>query len=91
MQFNSALIHWGSLTGNTTIRDLGIYLYATEQSAVEEYWFDIYERNLSPSHPYSLVSLEFGGTPMIMVHFGLMILQLLMALNYIQFMEVLCI
>jgi len=26
MQFNSALIHWGAITGNTAIRDLGVYL-----------------------------------------------------------------
>lgn len=46
MQFHSALIHWGELTGNKAIRDLGIYMYVTEQSAVEEYWFDIHDRNL---------------------------------------------
>lgn len=62
MQFNSALIHWGSLTENNIIRDLGIYLYVTEQTAVEEYWFDMYERNLSPSHPYSLVSRVWGNS-----------------------------
>ena len=45
MQFNSSLIHWGSVTNNTEIRDLGIYLYTTEQTAIEEYWFDMYERN----------------------------------------------
>ncbi|WP_371068076.1 glycosyl hydrolase, partial [Salmonella enterica] len=38
MNFNAALIHWGQLTGNDAIRDLGIYLYTTEQTAVEEYW-----------------------------------------------------
>jgi endoglucanase Acf2 len=26
MQFNSALIHWGTITGNNEIRDLGIYV-----------------------------------------------------------------
>ena len=30
MQFNSSLIHWGEVTGNKAIRDLGIYLYTTE-------------------------------------------------------------
>lgn len=46
MQFHSSLIHWGEVTGNKAVRDLGIYMYATEQSAVEEYWFDIHDRNL---------------------------------------------
>ena len=38
MQFNSSLIHWGEITNNKSIRDLGIYLYTTEQSAIDEYW-----------------------------------------------------
>jgi len=56
MQFNSSLIHWGTITGNNEIRDLGIYLYTTEQTAIEEYWFDMYERNFKENQPYSLVS-----------------------------------
>lgn len=62
MQFNSSLIHWGSVTGNDSIRDLGIYLYATEQAAVEEYWFDIEERNFQANQAYSLVSRVWGNS-----------------------------
>jgi endoglucanase Acf2 len=62
MQFNSALIHWGSVTGNDSIRDLGIYLYTTEQSAVEEYWFDRHQRNFGPNQPYQLVSRVWGNS-----------------------------
>ena len=62
MQFNSSLIHWGSITGNDTIRDLGIYLYTTEQSAIEEYWLDVHERNFKANHPYSLVSRVWGNS-----------------------------
>lgn len=62
MQFNSSLIHWGTITGNTEIRDLGIYLYTTEQTAIEEYWLDIYNRNFLSSHPYSLVSRVWGNS-----------------------------
>ncbi len=61
MQFNSALIHWGTITGNEEIRDLGIYLYTTEQSAVEEYWFDMDER-IFPNNQYSLVSRVWGNS-----------------------------
>jgi len=62
MQFNSALIHWGTITGNDEIRDLGIYLYTTEQTAVEEYWFDMDERNFKATQPYSLVSRVWGNS-----------------------------
>ena len=62
MQFNSSLIHWGTVTNNDEIRDLGIYLYTTEQTAIDEYWFDMYERNFAPDYPYSLVSRVWGNS-----------------------------
>ncbi|WP_051238679.1 glycosyl hydrolase [Gaetbulibacter saemankumensis] len=62
MQFNSSLIHWGTITNNDAIRDLGIYLYTTEQTAIEEYWFDMYERNFQPSQQYGLVSRVWGNS-----------------------------
>jgi endo-1,3(4)-beta-glucanase len=61
MQFNSSLIHWGTITGNKAIRDLGIYLYTTEQTAIEEYWFDIHQRTLKPEYNYSIVSRIWGN------------------------------
>ncbi|MEZ4850579.1 MAG: glycosyl hydrolase [Bacteroidia bacterium] len=62
MQFNSSLIHWGSITGNDSIRDLGIYLYTTEQSAIEEYWFDMNNRVFGPNQQYGLVSRVWGNS-----------------------------
>lgn len=62
MQFNSSLIHWGEVTGNKAIRDLGIYLYTTEQTAIEEYWFDTKERNFPATQQYSLVSRVWGNS-----------------------------
>lgn len=62
MQFNSSLIHWGLITGNDQIRDLGIYLYTTEQTAIEEYWFDMYQRNFKAGQQYGLVSRVWGNS-----------------------------
>jgi endo-1,3(4)-beta-glucanase len=62
MQFNSSLIHWGAITGNDEIRDLGVYLYTTEQSAVEEYWFDMHERNFKDNQQYGMVSRVWGNS-----------------------------
>ena len=62
MQFNFSLIHWGSITGNDEIRDLGIYLYTTEQTAVEEYWLDIHNRNFAANQQYGLVSRVWGNS-----------------------------
>jgi endoglucanase Acf2 len=61
MQFASSLIHWGTITENTTIRDLGIYIYTTEQTAIEEYWFDIHKTNFQSNQQYSLVSRVWGN------------------------------
>ena len=69
MQFNSSLIHWGSVTGNDEIRDLGIYLYTTEKTAVDEYWFDVNNRVFSDSYSYSLAS-RVWEIHMIAVLFG---------------------
>jgi len=62
MQFNSSLIHWGTVTGNKSIRDLGIYLYTTEQTAIEEYWLDTHKRNFPPAQKYALVSRVWGNS-----------------------------
>ncbi len=56
MVFASSLVHWGELTGDKTIRDLGIYLYTTEQTGIEEYYLDTHHRNFPASQQYSLVS-----------------------------------
>ena len=67
MQFASSLIHWGTISENDEIRDLGIYIYTTEQTAVEEYWFDINNENFAAStapfsQEYSLVSRVWGNS-----------------------------
>ncbi len=61
MQFSSSLIHWGAITGNDEIRDLGIYLYTTEHTALQEYWFDENERTFKPEYDFSLVSRIWGN------------------------------
>jgi endoglucanase Acf2 len=61
MQFASSLIHWGSITENDSIRDLGIYIYTTEQTATEEYWFDIHQRSFKPGYDYQLASRIWGN------------------------------
>jgi len=61
MQFAASLIHWGSVTNEDSIRDLGIYIYTTEQTAAEEYWFDVYERTFKPGYNYSVASRIWGN------------------------------
>lgn len=62
MQFACSLIHWGELSGAQDIRDLGVYLYVTELSAIEEYWFDIHDRNLAPDFTSATASRVFSNS-----------------------------
>lgn len=62
MVFNAALIQWGQVTNDNAIRDLGIYLYTTEQTAIEEYYMDTHQRNFPVSQKYSLVSRVWGNS-----------------------------
>jgi len=62
MNFNASLIQWGQVTNNKAIRDLGIYLYTTEQTGVEEYYMDIHHRNFPASQKYSLYSRVWSNS-----------------------------
>jgi endoglucanase Acf2 len=62
MLFATSLIHWGEVIGDKSIRDLGIYIYTTEQTGIEEYFMDTSERNFPPSQKYSLVSRVWSNS-----------------------------
>jgi endoglucanase Acf2 len=49
----SSIYLWGLVTGQKSWRDLGLYLYWTEKSAVDEYWLDVSNENLHPDYPYT--------------------------------------
>lgn len=55
------MIQWGEFTNNKELRDLGIYLYATEMQAIHEYWFDVHDENHPPGFTPSVVTMVWGG------------------------------
>ena len=57
----AALIQWAEVTGDTALRDLGIYLHASETQAIEHYWFDRHRIVFAPEYPHVEVSMLFGG------------------------------
>ncbi|WP_340009818.1 glycosyl hydrolase [Paenibacillus sp. FSL K6-0276] len=57
----TGLILWGEATDNTTIRDLGIYLYTTEMNAINDYWFDVQDNTHPVSYTPSVVTMIWGG------------------------------
>jgi endoglucanase Acf2 len=60
MNFANALIQWGQATGNTAIRDAGVYIYTTEAAAISEYWFDVRNQNFPASFGHNEVGMVWG-------------------------------
>lgn len=57
----TGMILWGEETGNTAMRDAGIFLYTTEMTAIQEYWNNVYEDNYHPNYNKPMASLVWGG------------------------------
>lgn len=70
MNFASATILWGEVTGQTEIRDLGIFLYATETIAVEQYWFDIDNEVFPEDYPHNAIGMVWGSKGVHATWFG---------------------
>ena len=57
----AGLILWGEVTANRELRDLGIYLYASEVEAINHYWFDVHAKVFPPEYKNVETSMVFGG------------------------------
>jgi len=57
----TGVILWGEATNSQTVRDLGIYLYSTEKSAIHEYWYDQYNEIFDDAFNYEAVGMIWGG------------------------------
>ncbi len=57
----AGLIQWGTATGNTQIRDLGVYLYTTETQAVDQYWFNVDHDNFPAGYGYDYTAQVWSG------------------------------
>ncbi|MEU8257365.1 glycosyl hydrolase [Micromonospora inaquosa] len=60
MNFASALIQWGQTTGDTAVRDAGVFLYTTQAAAIQEYWFDVSDQNFPSAFGHSTVGMVWG-------------------------------
>ncbi len=57
----TGMILWGQATGDSEVRDLGIYLYTTELHAINAYWFDVQDRFFPKGYDQSCAALIWGG------------------------------
>ncbi|MCF8260458.1 MAG: carbohydrate-binding protein [Melioribacteraceae bacterium] len=70
MNFASAVILWGEATDQKEIRDLGVFLHATETTAVEQYWFDIDNAVFPADYPHVAIGMVWGGKGVHSTWFG---------------------
>lgn len=70
MNFATAVTLWGAATNRKEIRDMGIYLYTTERTAIEQYWFDIDDAVFPTSYPYKALGMVWGGKGVHSTWFG---------------------
>lgn len=61
MNFASSLVLWGEVTGQVEIRDLGIFLHATETTAIENYWFDVDDEVFPEDYGKVAIAIVWGG------------------------------
>lgn len=61
MNYASATFLWGLATGQQEIRDLGVFLYTTEASAIEQYWFDVDDVNFPANYSKKALGIVWGG------------------------------
>ncbi len=70
MNFASAVVLWGEATGQAEIRDLGVFLYTTEASAVDQYWFDVDNEVFPADYPHVAIGMVWGGKGVHSTWFG---------------------
>ena len=57
----TGIILWAMATGNTELRDLGIYLYTTEMNAINLYWFDVNDELFPANYSQQTAAMVWGG------------------------------
>lgn len=62
MNFATATILWGEMTGQEEIRDLGIFLYTNENEAIDQYWFDVDNEVFPDEFPYIALGRVWGDS-----------------------------
>ncbi|MEZ6015558.1 MAG: glycosyl hydrolase [Planctomycetota bacterium] len=55
------MILWGEALGDAALRDTGVFLFNTERTAIEEYWFDVSGTNFPADFPNVQLGMVWGG------------------------------
>ncbi len=60
INFANGLIQWGQATGNTAVRDAGIFMYTTQSAAIQQYWFDV-DNTTFPANWHNYAGIVWGS------------------------------
>ena len=60
MNFATAVMLWGEMTGDTGMTGLGQMLYSVEAEAISEYWFNRYGTVFPESFPHESLGMVWG-------------------------------
>ncbi len=60
MNFAQAVVLWGAVTGDTALRDLGIFLYANEAEVISQGWFDKDMSVFPAGFPHTAAGIVWG-------------------------------
>ncbi|WP_067603367.1 glycosyl hydrolase [Nocardiopsis listeri] len=60
MHFAAATAHFGALTGDEELRDLGVYLHTTQASTIARYWQDQGGETFPEDYPEDVVGMVWG-------------------------------
>ncbi|MEU4445806.1 glycosyl hydrolase [Actinosynnema sp. NPDC050801] len=61
MMFATAAVLFGQATGDTAMRDAGIYLHTTQESTVAQYWFDKDDSVFPAAFQHGTVGMVWGA------------------------------
>lgn len=60
MNFSAATALWGAATGNDAIRDMGMFLHAAEEAAIQQYWFNADDAAMPSSFTKPIAGIVWG-------------------------------
>ncbi|MBN1384593.1 MAG: T9SS type A sorting domain-containing protein [Elusimicrobia bacterium] len=66
----AAIYLWGLITDNDTFRDLGIWGYVTEYTAIREYYYDIDDDKYGTEYPFNMASIIRGEKVSYATHYS---------------------
>lgn len=61
INLSAGLIMWGSATGDSELRDLGVYLLTTESESIRQYWFDADQEIFPEDYKHETLGMVWGS------------------------------